>query len=62
MAKRYSYRILNIWEQKSEEEKEMDREFEKRYKKNQERVLERIRSTEVNGKVYVSGLGWVNRF
>ena len=58
----YNYRLLAIWEKKSEEEKVHDKEFEKKIKKNLDRVLERIRATEKNGMVYVNGFGRVKSF
>ena len=60
--KKYSYRLLAIWEQKNEEEKIHDKEFEKKLKKKSEEILKRIRSTEKNWKVFVNGLGRVKSF
>lgn len=60
--KKYNYRLLSIGEIKTEEEKKIDKEREKNLKKKMSKVLERIRKTEVNGKVYVEGLGRVKSF
>lgn len=62
MAKRYSYRLLAIWEQKTEEEKEHDREFLKKVNEKIEKVKERILKTERDWKVHIEGLGWVEKF
>jgi len=60
--RKYNYRLLSIGEIKTEEEKKIDKEREKNLKKKMSKVLERIRKTEVNGKVYVEGLGRVKSF
>lgn len=60
--KKYNYRLLSIGEIKTEEEKKIDKEREKNLKKKMSKVLERIRKTEINGKVYVEGLGRVKSF
>ena len=60
--KKYNYRLLSIGEKKTEEEKKIDEEREKNLKKRMSKVLDRIRKTEVNGKVYVEGLGRVKSF
>lgn len=60
--RKYNYRLLSIGEIKTEEEKKIDKEREKNLKKKMSKVLERIRKTEVNGKVYVDGLGRVKSF
>ena len=60
--RKYNYRLLSIGEKKTEEEKKIDEEREKNLKKKMSKVLERIRKTEVNGKVYVDGLGRVKSF
>lgn len=60
--KKYNYRLLSIGEIKTEEEKKIDKEREKNLKKKMSKVLERIRKTEVNGKIYVEGLGRVKSF
>ena len=60
--KKYNYRLLSIGEIKTEEEKKIDKEREKNLKKKMSKVLERIRKTEINGKVYVDGLGRVKSF
>ena len=60
--RKYNYRLLSIGEIKTEEEKKIDKEREKNLKKKMSKVLERIRKTEVNGKVYIDGLGRVKSF
>lgn len=60
--RKYNYRLLSIGEIKTEEEKKIDKEREKNLKKKMSKVLERIRKTEINGKVYVEGLGRVKSF
>ena len=60
--RKYNYRLLSIGEKKTEEEKKIDEEREKNLKKRMSKVLDRIRKTEVNGKVYVEGLGRVKSF
>lgn len=60
--RKYNYRLLSIGEIKTEEEKKIDKEREKNLKKKMSKVLERIRKTEINGKVYVDGLGRVKSF
>jgi len=60
--RKYNYRLLSIGEKKTEEEKKIDKEREKNLKKKMSKVLERIRKTEINGKVYVDGLGRVKSF
>jgi len=62
MAKRYSYRILWIWEQKNKEELEHDKKFEEKTKEKNKSILERIRKTEKDWKVWVDWLGWVEAF
>lgn len=60
--RKYNYRLLNIGEKKTEEEKKIDKEREKNLEKKMSKVLERIRKTEVNGKVFVEWLGRVKSF
>ena len=60
--RKYNYRLLSIGEIKTEEEKKIDKEREKNLKKKMSKVLDRIRKTEINGKVYVDGLGRVKSF
>jgi len=60
--KKYSFRLLGIWEKYTEEEKEHLEKVIKKEEERQSKILERIRKTEKNWKVFVEWLGWVKAF
>jgi hypothetical protein len=60
--KKYRFRLLNVWEKYTEEEKEYLEETAKKDKEKQNKILERIRKTEKDWKVFVEWLGWVKAF
>lgn len=60
--KTYNFRLLNIWEEYTEEEKEHLEELKKKQEKKNEKVLERIRKTEKDWKVFIEWLWRVKAF
>lgn len=60
--KKYSFRLLNVWEKYNEQELEQLKEFDKKREEKNEKILERIRKTEKDWKVFVEWLGWVESF
>lgn len=60
--KKYRFRLLNIWEEYSTEEKRYLKKQEKKQEKKNKSILERIRNTEKNWKVFVEWLGRVKAF
>lgn len=60
--KKYSFRLLNIWEQYTKEEKKHLEKLSKKNEKKQNKILERIRKTEKEWKVFVEWLGRVKAF
>lgn len=60
--KKYSFRLLNVWEQYNEQELEQLKKFDGKRNEKNEKILERIRKTEKDWKVFVEWLGRVNSF
>lgn len=60
--KTYKFRLLNIGEEYTEEEKEHLEELKKKQEKKNEKVLERIRKTEKDWKVFIEWLWRVKAF
>lgn len=60
--KRYRFRLLNIWEKYNEQELEQLKEFDEKRKERNDKILERIRKTEKDWKMFVEWLGRVNSF
>lgn len=60
--KKYSFRLLGIWEEYTKEEKKHLEKVAKKEEKKQNKILERIRKTEKDWKVFVEWLGRVKAF
>lgn len=60
--KTYRFRLLNIGEEYSEEEKKHLEEMKKKEEKKQNKILERIRKTEREWKVFIEWLWRVKAF
>lgn len=60
--KRYSFRLLKVWEKYNEQELKQLKEFDKKREEKNMKVLERIRKTEKDWKVFVEWLGRVESF
>lgn len=60
--KKYSFRLLGINEKYNEQELKQLKEFDEKRKEKNEKILERIRKTEKDWKVFVEWLGWVESF
>ena len=60
--KKYRFRLLNIGEEHNEEEKKYLERQKKKEEKKRESILERIRKTEKDWKVFIEWLGRVKAF